>query len=98
MFTAGHPGSYTATWSLTTENKSGDDWIVVFLRKNGEKITESEIKSHYTGASGLVLEQGGRTLVLHLERGDTMDLYCDKCQAGIDFITICVSLSQFDVI
>ena len=41
---------------------------------------------------------GGRTLVLHLDRGDTVDLYCEDCSAGIYLPTFCVSLSTFDIL
>ena len=61
-------------------------------------IQESLHSSYYIGPdqSG-VQDQGGRTLVLHLDRGDTLDLYCDNCSAGIGRTTFCVSLSQADV-
>jgi hypothetical protein len=98
VFTAGHPGSYTVTWSLAAANEADEYWVAIHLRKNGVRIEESEHESHYTGTSGVVLEQGGRTFVIHLERGDTVDLYCRRCEAGINFTTFCVSLSQFDVI
>jgi hypothetical protein len=40
---------------------------------------------------------GGRTLVLHLDRGDTLDLYCEECYPSyIEHLTFCVSLSTFD--
>ena len=61
-------------------------------------IQESEHVSRYSGPSGHVSDQGGRTLVLHLDRGDTLDLYCDNCSAYISSTTFCVSLSQFDVV
>ena len=65
--------------------------VDIYLRKNGNVIVESH---HYSRAA---YEQGGRTLVLHLDRGDTLDLYCEDCSAGISGITFCVSLSQADV-
>jgi hypothetical protein len=40
---------------------------------------------------------GGRTLVLHLDRGDTLDLYCEDCSADIYDTTFCVTLSTFDI-
>ena len=86
VFTAGHPGSYTATWSLMAS--SGQGSLEVFLRKNGKIIQES---CHHS----FVTDQGGRTLVLHLDRGDTMDLWCKNCHSWDT--TFCVSLSQADV-
>ena len=94
VFTAGHPGSYTATWSLLAEDNAGDHYVAVYLRKNGENIEESRHLSEYTGSSGYVGDQGGRTLVLHLDRGDTLDLYCVDCSARIGHTSFCVSLSH----
>ena len=96
-FTAGHPGIYTVTYSTRAHNDAGENYIVIFLRKNGEWIYESKHFSWYTGPSGQVHDQGGRTLHLHLNPRDTLDLWCDSCSAGIADTTFCISLSQFDV-
>ena len=37
-------------------------------------------------------------MVLHLDQGDTLQLYCDDCTAGIGYTTFCVSLTTFDII
>ena len=98
VFTAGHPGSYTATWSLYSDDDHGDSQVYIHLRKNMVSIQESYHVSYYIGPdqSG-VADQGGRTLVLHLDRGDTLDLYCEDCSEHIYYTTFCVALSQFDV-
>jgi hypothetical protein len=98
VFVAGHPRSYTVTWTGIATNDAGDYWVMIYLRKNGLDISESYYGSHYTGPSGLALDQGGRTLVVHLDRGDTLELYCKRCDAGFGDPLFCVSLSQFDVI
>jgi hypothetical protein len=113
IFTCDAPGSYTVTWSLVAVDYAGDSQVEIYLRKNGEKITESLHVSWYSGSSGRVNDQGkhitqnynnnilyitgGRTLVLHLDRGDTLDLYCQDCSRGIYYTTFCVSLSTFDI-
>ena len=97
QFISGLAGSYTVTWSLRAINDAGDHSVHINLRKNGQNIDESLHYSRYTGPSGYAYDQGGRTLVLHLDEGDTMDLFCNECSAGIDDVTICVSLSQADV-
>ena len=53
--------------------------------------------SIYTGSSGQIREQGGRTLVLHLDRGDTLDLYCIDCSDRIHEVSFCLILEQFDI-
>merc|ERR1712098_173796 len=68
------------------------------LQHNGENIDESRHVSYYNGPSGDVWDQGGRTMVLHLDQGDTLQLYCDDCTAKIGDITFCVSLTTFDII
>merc|ERR1711936_1283248 len=94
IFTSGWAGTYTVTWSLFTEN-SGHA-VLIYLRKNGETIPESLHNSRYTGLSGYIRDQGGRTLLLHLERGDTLYLYCDSCFEGVSHVTFCVTMSSFD--
>merc|ERR1711892_1068489 len=64
VFTSPWPGSYTVTWSLLAYDVAGRNNVVIFLRQNGQNIEESEHYSHYTGPSGAVDDQGGRTLVL----------------------------------
>ena len=100
VFTAGHPGSYSATWSLMAGDDSVDTPVSIYLRKNGVLIADSHHKSWNRKAdpSDRVEDQGGRTLVLLLDRGDTLDLFCEDCEAGINFTTFCVSLAQFDVV
>merc|ERR1711892_1621336 len=91
VFTSPWPGSYTVTWSLTAQDGAGE-FVHIYLRKNGQNIDESLHKSYYTGPSGEVGDQGGRTLVLHLDMGDTLDLYSYDCSAAIYRTTFCVSL------
>merc|ERR1711892_678799 len=98
VFTCPWPGSYTVTWSVKGDDNAGDADINIYLRKNGNNIVETEQISSYTGSSGHVEEQGGRTIVLHLELGSPLDLYCADCSAGIYFTTFCVSLTTFDII
>ena len=79
QFISGVAGSYTVTWSLRAINDAGDHSVHINLRKNGQNIDESLHYSRYTGPSGYAYDQGGRTLVLHLDSGDTMDLFCNEC-------------------
>ena len=101
VFTAGHPGSYTVTWSTNAHDDENDDQVVIYLRKNKRDIEESRHESFYVarnGGSGRIDEQGGRTIILHLDKGDTLDLYCQDCSARIELTTFCVSLSHADVV
>jgi len=97
QFIAGASGVYTATWSLRAIDDTGDPSIHINLRKNKDIIDETLHFSRYTGDSGYVYDQGGRTLDLRLEKDDTLDLFCSDCSAGIDDITFCVGLSHADV-
>merc|ERR1711936_243581 len=82
-FTSGWGGTYTVTWSLVVDDTAGEQKVTIYLRKNGEDISDSSHQSQYTGPSGGVLVQGGRTLLLRLERGDTVELWCENCGAGV---------------
>merc|ERR1711892_976926 len=67
VFTSPWPGSYTFTWSLYADDDDTDSPVQIYLRQNGQTIDESLHHSYYTGPSGRLEDQGGRTLVLYLE-------------------------------
>ena len=92
VFSAGYPGTYTATWSLQARDDTGDGFMDIYLRKNAKTIEESLHRSLYTGSEGYLADNGGRTMVLHLDTGDTLDLYCQDWSAGI-YHFLCLSLS-----
>merc|ERR1711915_802397 len=97
MFTCGWPGFYSVSWSLYASNNAGDHGIEILLRKNMEIIEETKHWSFYNGPSGEVIDQGSRTIILRLERGETLDLYCKDCSAAVDDVVFCVSLSTPDM-
>ena len=86
IFTAGYPGVYTVTWSLNVWWGGGDHRTYIDLLKNGKEIQEAEHES-----SGAANEQGGRTLILHLDRGDTLALYCTDCSYHCHGYVLCLS-------
>merc|ERR1711915_37410 len=94
-FTAGWPGTYTVTWDFSAWNEKG---LNIHLRKNGIKVEESY---HHSYSHDDDSDQGGRTLLFHLDSGDTLSLFCEQCDSpyyGVEYLTFCVSLSTFDVI
>merc|ERR1712142_1143666 len=95
VFTSSYPGSYTVTWALHPYNDAGDHYVSIYLQHNGQNIDESHHLSYYSGPgpNSQVWDQGGRTLVLHLDQGDTLQLYCEDCTAYIFHTTFCVSLT-----
>jgi len=97
VFTSPFPATYSVSWSLTAGNDAGDNYVSIHLHKNGASVgAESLHYSSYTGASGRVSDQGGRTLILHLDMGETLAMYCDDCSAHVLYVNFCVSLVQFD--
>ena len=96
IFTSGHPGTYTVTWSLHNQNGHTEQQVVLYLFKNDNRIIESQYYSKQIEASAV--DQGAVNLVLHLERGDTLALYYEDCSDKIWIVMFCVELSQFDVI
>merc|ERR1719369_364217 len=100
VFTAGWGGSYTVTYSLLAYDYANkyNTYFTAYLRKNGEKIEETRHVSRYVDSgSGHTLDQAGRTLVVHLLRGETLDLWCDHCDSGVEHITFCVTQSGSDL-
>ena len=69
--------------------------VSILLRKNGVCIEETQAVS--STSTGFVRNQGGRTVITHLDSGDTLDLFCEDCSADIYHTTLCVSLSTYDV-
>merc|ERR1711915_1253 len=96
VYTNGWPGTYTVTWDVRASNGyQGSKTIIIYLRKNGIDIPESEIFTYYSGPSGRAYDQGGRTMILRLNKGDTLGLYCQSCEGNISYITFCITLNTF---
>ena len=98
VFTSGYAGTYSVSWSLTADDDSTEPIVSIYLRKNGINIDESLHWSGLIASDGGIQDQGGRSLLLHLDRGDTLDLCCQNCSAGIDYTTFCVSLVHPDTV
>lgn len=100
IFTSPHPGSYTVSWGLyASEASDSAGYVLLFLQHNGVNIEESVHHSVLISAASVYLDdQGGRTLVLHLDMGDTLQLYCANCSAQIRYLSFCVSLTTPDII
>merc|ERR1711915_603227 len=96
LFTSPFPGTYTITYNLEASVDEGTD-ILLHTRKNGEEIPESRHYSYYGGQSGQINDQGARTIIVHLDRGETVDLFCNDCLMDVFQVMTCVTLSQFDV-
>ena len=90
-FTAGSRGTYFVNWSMFVFNQ--DDEVEIVLRKNGGLIGYSQTYSFY-GGTGQSIEQGGRSLYVHLSPGDTLDLWDKNGYTG--YISFCVSLAMTD--
>merc|ERR1719357_2505076 len=96
VYTNGWPGTYTVTWDLNALDTAGDYAVYIYLMKNGETIEESDHASYYSGSSGYARDQGGRTMILRMETGDQLSLYCDNCSASVWDVTFCISLTTAD--
>merc|ERR1719312_2180585 len=97
IFTSPYPGSYTVTWGLKAGVKYTQE-VSIDLKHNGNSIEESRHDSYYTGSDQLY-EQGGRTIILHLDMGDTLALYKGPgSYSEVYSVTFCVSLSTYDII
>jgi len=100
VFTAPCGGSYTVSWDTSVELGHGEE-VNILLQRNGDNIRESEHISAYYG-NDHVYEQGGRTLVVHLDLGDTLQLYMEGYHPGgngnIHRTIFCVSLTTVDIV
>merc|ERR1712021_237598 len=70
VFTSPFPGTYTVS---VMSNQS--ELVYIYMYKNEVRIGESvHFSEYYSGSSGSVGDQGGRTLILHLDMGETLSL------------------------
>ena len=64
------------SWALNADLTEGE-MVDLFLRRNGEILTETRQNSYVAGSgANKVVEAGGRSLLLGLQAGDTLDLWC----------------------
>merc|ERR1712025_485568 len=94
-FAAPYPGTYRVTYSLYADNDIHENNVVMHIQKNGDSIPESKHFSSYSGDAGSVNDQGGVGILLHLDMGATVSLYCDDCSAKVHDILFSVNLEQF---
>merc|ERR1711935_743697 len=97
VFTSPFPGTYTVTYSLYAGNYPGEE-VYIYLYKNEVAIVESYHFSRYGGSSGSAWEQGGRTLILHLDMGETLSLHYTYGTGELYRVMFCATLSMFDQI
>ena len=81
-FKAGFSGVYSVSWGLLPDHIGrGESKVLIYPRKNRRRILDDDHG-----------EQGGRTVLVRLDKGNTLDLYCSDCRAKVWDITFCVSL------
>merc|ERR1711915_551791 len=98
VYTNGWPGTYTVSWNSWVGAYHGHSTTRIFLRKNGQNINEARQYSRFDTDNGRMLEQGGRTMLIRMDAGDTLSLYCEDCSDYVADITFCISLFTFDAI
>merc|ERR1711936_344143 len=81
VFTAGHPGIYSASWSMVNYNRGGQDFVYLYHR-NGVARGSDTNKANQ-----------GRTMFVYLKKGDILSLNCHAyCEDVYGGTTFCVSL------
>merc|ERR1719369_456908 len=97
VFTAPHGGSYTVSWDAQARLNRWEG-VYIYLQINGVTMEESLHNSYYgDNIDDHMNEHGGRTLVVHLDLGDTLQLYKSDGDGDIAKTTFCVSLTTFDI-
>merc|ERR1712025_548351 len=75
-FTAPYPGSYEVNWSVRGRDTDNDGSSRIHLHKNGEVIPESYHKPvQIVKTPGTVYAHDSKTLILHLDLGDSIYLH-----------------------
>jgi len=89
-------GIYSVNFNTINDAGSGDSEVVLYFKKNGVAWYDSLIGSIYTGTSGKVYDNMGKDLTINLEEGDTLELYCHRCNGPVYRTTICLTLLKPD--
>merc|ERR1711874_156876 len=96
-FVAGISGTWRVDFSMYTRPDPGKV-MDIFLVKNEEQIPETEFYSYRSSTgSGIDINTGGRSVLLHLDLGDEVHLGTGTMEGTAYHIILCVSLEQFDV-
>lgn len=90
------PGVYRIDYSLTAWHGIGDAAVYLHIRKNEKLIPESKYDSDSDTAVG-VADKGGASILLQLEKGDRVELFCTDCSADIGYILFCINLEHVDL-
>jgi len=91
------PGFYSISFSGQAGLDQGEQ-VALHLHQNGESLKESEWRSQSkdTSANSYIVDFGSRTMILHLDMGDTLELRTDQINNGptgeLWRLTFCVSL------
>jgi len=90
------PGYYTISYSGWARLEPGQA-TDIFLHRNGDRIEESRWMSGATGGSkgARQYDQGGRTLILYLGLGDTLELRTHTMTGALYGLTFCLTLSGY---
>merc|ERR1712150_468892 len=75
FFRAGYPGTWRISVSMRSALNVGETSIV-YIYHNGQKIEDSRFFTRvwYTASGSVVDSMGSRTLLIHLDTGDTVSL------------------------
>merc|ERR1711915_875653 len=99
VYTNGWPGTYTVSWNSWVMAYHGTNGARIYLRKNGQIINEAIQHSYFSRDNGGYMEeQGGRTMLIRMDAGNILDLFCYDCSNGVYDITFTISLFTFDVV
>ena len=95
-FVSGISGTWRVDFSLYTRPDPGKG-ISIFISKNGEEIPETWTESYHTDSGyGHEGKTGGRSVLLHLDLGDELQLATTWMEDPAFKIIFCVSLEQID--
>jgi len=95
-WSAEHSGLYQVSWSMHCGLINNQENFI-YLYKNGKKMGETRHQSYYTHSEGFIGDQGGKTLVLKLQKDDQLHLQTDtRFEGDAWMIYFCVHLLSAD--
>merc|ERR1712233_285548 len=92
VFTTVTSGFYIVTFSATVVVYEGQ-YTTMYLHRNGAQVDESYYHTSKRSGSGYIIEQGSKTVILHLLAGDPLDLRTVENNYEVRQITLCLYMA-----
>jgi len=102
VFTVPASGLYQITYAVVTVVSQNDDRVNIYINVDNKSLghPSSILKITYSASqsplSGNSYDTGSRTLLLHLNHGQTVNIFCQDCSPSARYVTFCILMINSD--